>query len=276
MQNIGIIGLGFVGGAIKHSFKKHFSIKSYDIDPKKCNVASIKILVKQCKYIFITLPTPMNEDGSCNLDIIDNSLNEINIYADGNIVIIKSSVPPGTTQLFSEKYPNINITFSPEFLTERNANQDFEKQEHIIVGGKLSITTQVKNIFAKVFPLIEIRETDPTTAEMVKFTINCFLASKISLFNELYQFCDKLNISYSDMLGLALFDKRIGDSHTAVPGWDEHFGFGGSCFPANVNIMIAKAKELGIDAKMLKATWSKNIEMRPEKDWEQLRGRCIK
>jgi len=276
MQNIGIVGLGFVGGAIKHSFKKHFIIKSYDLDPKKCNVSDLKSLTKQCKFIFITLPTPMNIDGSCNLDNIEFVLKEINKNSDNNIVIIKSSIPPGTTQQFSNKYQNIDIAFSPEFLTERNANQDFERQNRVIIGGESNITAQVKSIFAKIFPLAEIRETDPTTAEMVKFTINCFLATKISLFNELYQFCERLDISYSDMVGLTLLDERIGESHTAVPGWDDHFGFGGSCFPANVNIMISCAQELGIDAKMLKATWDKNMEVRPEKDWEKLKGRCIK
>lgn len=275
-NNIGIIGLGFVGGAIKYSFEKYFNIISYDIDTSKSNVSNIKSLTKQCKFIFITLPTPMNKDGSCDLSNIESSLKEINDCADNNIIIIKSSTPPGTTQYLSNKYNNINIVFSPEFLTERNANQDFVNQDKIIIGGLSKATEQVKNIFLQVFPNATISETDFTTAEMVKFTTNCFLAAKVSLFNEIYQVCNVLNIDYNKMIELALFDKRIGDSHTQVPGWDGLFGFGGSCFPANINIMIDCAKKLDIDMKMLKACWEKNLEVRPEKDWELLKDRCVK
>lgn len=274
-QNIGIIGLGFVGGAIKHSFEKHFNILSFDLDIMKSNINSIKLLSKRCKFIFISLPTPMNSDGSCNITSIDNTLNEINIHSDKNILIIKSSIPPGTTKIFSETYKNIDIVFSPEFLTERNANQDFESQDKIILGGYPEVTTQVKNIFREVFTLASFYEVDFNTAEMIKFTINCFLAAKVSIFNELYQICKKLDIDYDKMLSLSLLDERIGKSHTSVPGWDNHLGFGGSCFPANINIMIARAQELGVDTKILKACWEKNLEVRPEKDWEMLKGRCI-
>jgi UDPglucose 6-dehydrogenase len=275
-QNIGIIGLGFVGGAIKHSFEKHFNILSFDIDKSRSTVLNIKLLAEKCKFIFITLPTPMNKDGSCDFTNIDNTLKEINNTIYKNIIIIKSSIPPGTTKSFSEKYNNINIVFSPEFLTERNANQDFENQDRIILGGQSEITTQVKNIFREVFMLASFYEVDYNTAEMIKFTINCFLAAKVSIFNELYQICKKLDIDYDKMLSLSLLDERIGKSHTSVPGWDNHLGFGGSCFPANINIMIARAQELGIDAKVLKACWEKNLEVRPEKDWEKLKGRAVK
>lgn len=275
-NSIGIIGLGFVGGAIKHSFEKHFNILSYDIDPQKSTVSDIQSMVTQCKFIFITLPTPMNTDGSCNLTNIHNALQDLHTHSNGNIAILKSSIPPGTTLVLADAYSNIDIVFSPEFLTERNANQDFEEQNKVILGGDPEITTQVAYLFKQVCPLAHTCETDFTTAEMVKFTTNCFLASKVSTFNEMYQICSKLGIDYDKMIALTLLDDRIGESHTKVPGWDGHFGFGGSCFPANVNILIARAKELGVDTKMLRACWEKNLEVRPEKDWEQLKGRCVK
>lgn len=274
-RTIGIIGLGFVGGAIKHSFEKYFDILSYDINPSKSNT-NIRSLVRQCKFIFITLPTPMSKDGSCDLSRIDQVLQEVNEYADTNIVIIKSSIPPGTTRLLSQKYKNINIVFSPEFLTERNANQDFATQKNIILGGDPKTTIQVKKIFIDIFPDAFINETDFETAEMVKFTTNCFLAAKVSFFNEMYQVCKALNVDYDKMIEITLLDERIGRSHTQVPGWDGHFGFGGSCFPANINIMIACAQKLGIDMTMLKACWEKNLMVRPEKDWELLKERCVK
>jgi nucleotide sugar dehydrogenase len=276
MINLGIVGLGFVGGAIKHSFQKHYSIQSYDINPDKCDVANLWTLAQTCHFIFLALPTPMNKDGSCNLDNIEGILSELNRYHLDNIIIIKSSIPPNTTQIFCQRYKNLQLVFSPEFLTERNANQDFEQQDRIIIGGHPDVTRQVRDLFLPIFPKAQIEETDSTTAEMVKFTINCFLATKVSLFNEIFQFCQKLDVSYDEMIRLSLLDSRIGESHTAVPGWDGHFGFGGSCFPANVNIMISRAKELGIDPQMLRATWNKNLEVRPEQDWKKLKGRAVK
>jgi UDPglucose 6-dehydrogenase len=273
-SKIGIIGVGFVGGAVKHSFEKHFEILSYDIDPSKSTVPSINGL-RDCPFIFITLPTPMKEDGSCDLTNIHMALNELNKRAAGITAIIKSSIPPGTSKLLAGQYRNVSIVFSPEFLTERNANQDFEKQDKVILGGDPEDTEMVAHLFKKVCPLAHICETDFTTAEMVKFTINCFLATKVSIFNELYQICKKLDIDYDSMIALSLLDNRIGGSHTAVPGWDGHFGFGGSCFPANINIMIHTAKLLGVEPKVLEACWEKNLEMRPEKDWEKLKGRSV-
>jgi UDPglucose 6-dehydrogenase len=276
MNKVGIIGVGYVGGAVKHSFEKHFDILTYDIDPKKSTVANITDLVDQCEFIFITLPTPMKEDGSCDLNNIHSVLSELNCNPfDDRIAIIKSSIPPGTTKSLATKFPCIDLVFSPEFLTERNANQDFERQDKVILGGIPAHTGSVAHLFKKVCPLAHICETDFTTAEMVKFTINCFLATKVSVFNELYQISEKLGIDYNQMIALSLLDNRIGSSHTAVPGWDGHFGFGGSCFPANVNIMMSTAKSLDIDPKVLRACWEKNLEVRPEKDWEQLKGRAI-
>ena len=144
---------------------------------------------------------PMKQDGSCDLANISNVLKTLNEESFLGIVIIKSSIPPGTTQKLSEQYPSLNIVFNPEFLNERSANQDFEKQDKVILGGNPKNTAKAAVLFKKVFPSAHIHETDFSTAEMVKFTVNCFLAVKVSMFNELYQVCNKLDVDYDKMLG---------------------------------------------------------------------------
>lgn len=272
---IGFVGVGFVGNAVKTVFQEYFQIETFDILREKSTTQSIKELVDKCNFIFVALPTPMKEDGSCDLNIIVSVIEDINKHANGHIIILKSSVPPGTTQSFAGQYKNINFVFNPEFLTERNALNDFKNQDKIILGGKRKHTKQVKGIYKVAFPNILIQETNLTTSEMTKFFVNCFLSTKVSFCNEMYQICEKLDIEYDDVIDLALLDKRVGSSHTEVPGHDQHMGFGGSCFPANSNILISKAKELGVDPKVLIASWEKNLEVRPEKDWEKLVGRAF-
>jgi nucleotide sugar dehydrogenase len=273
---IGFVGLGFVGGAAREAFKHHFDTEVYDLIQDKATVQSLTELATKCPVIFLALPTPIKiSTGECNLSIIQNTLEELNQNSRENIVVIKSSVPPGSTKKFQEQYKNLRFVFNPEFLTERNAIEDFKNQSKVILGGFNKNVKIVKKLYNTALPNAFVHTTDFTTAEMCKFMINCALATKVSLFNEFYQICKNLSIDYDQALTLTLLDERIGASHTQVPGWDTLLGFGGSCFPANINILIHTAEKLGIDPKMLKAAWVKNLEVRPEKDWEQLEGRAI-
>jgi UDPglucose 6-dehydrogenase len=110
---------------------------------------------------------------------------------------------------------------------------------------------------------------------MVKYVANTFLATKVSFANEINQICKRSQIDYDDVIKLATLDERLGESHWEVPGPDGHYGFGGSCFPKDVNGLASFASQIGIEPSMLLATWHKNLEVRPEKDWESLIGRAI-
>lgn len=276
-NTLGIVGCGFVGTAVKRFFEKKFEVKVFDIISSKRtkNVESLKDLAES-RVIFLALPTPIDMvTGQCNFEIINSTLKELNDLSIKSIIVLKSSIPPGKTNEFQEQFPNLKLVFNPEFLTERNANEDFKNQTKIILGGNEKHTGEVAYVYKEVKPSLTVHETDTNTAEMVKFTINCFLATKVSFFNEMYQVCQASNINYDDMIALTLLDKRIGESHTSVPGWDGRLGFGGSCFPANINIMIHKMLDFDIKPVILKATWDKNLEVRSEKDWESLKGRCV-
>lgn len=272
---IGIIGQGFVGNAVYQKFKNYYNVLTYDKFKTDHN-STLEEVVKGSNYIFVCLPTPMNTDGSCNTDIIESVLEEVNqITTEDKVVIIKSTVVPNTTVRLNEKYESLNIVFNPEFLTERNAVEDYNNQDRIILGGERPYTTDLKQIFSKVFPKAHIIKTDSTHAEMVKYLTNTFLSVKVSFANEIYELCNSLNIDYDKVVEYATLDKRLGQSHWSVPGPDGDYGFGGHCFPKDLAALIRLSFQLHTTNNVLCATQTTNDEVRTIKDWELMKGRAV-
>ena len=277
-MNIGIIGQGFVGNAVYQKLKKYYKVFTYDIQAKLCN-SDLPEVLERCKIIFVCLPTPMNKDGSCNLDLLDNTLKEINrasMDMDGRIVVIKSTIIPGSTDKFQLDYQHIDLVFNPEFLTEANAVDDFENQTRLLLGGPLRATTKIKQIFSSVFRKTpRIIKTDAKTAELVKYVTNAFLATKVSFANEMHQLCEGLDLDYDKIIEYATLDPRLGDSHWGVPGPDGDFGFGGHCFPKDLSALIEISKQLNTVNNVLKAVQTTNNTVRSNRDWEKMKGRAI-
>lgn len=275
-MKIGIIGQGFVGNAVYQKFKNYFDILTYDIDETKCN-SDFHYIKKGCDTIFLCLPTPMYEDGTCNTSIVEIMLSQINGYGPNKSydIVIKSTIPPGTTEEWNKRFEKLNIVFNPEFLTEANAVSDYENQNRIILGGPRPATTRLKRIFTKVFPKAHIIKTGSRHAEMVKYVTNAFLATKVSFANEMYQICQALDIDYDKVIEYAQHDDRLGTSHWAVPGPDGDFGYGGHCFPKDVKALISLANKYSLDPKILTAVDSKNNDVRTNRDWESMKGRAI-
>jgi UDPglucose 6-dehydrogenase len=280
-QQIGIIGQGFVGSAVREGMKNHFDILAFDKDPNKySNVESIFHVVESTDLTFLCVPTPMRKNGSCDLSIVRNALNEINdvakaLFAEDYIVVIKSTIPPGTTEQLNREYPNLDIVFNPEFLTEANAVDDYKNQNRIIVGGERPGSTKVKAMFAKAFPKVPIIKTSSSIAEMIKYVTNTFLATKVSFANEMYQICQALNIDYDKVIEYARYDERLGNSHWSVPGPDGDFGFGGHCFPKDIAALEYLAERFGVDTTVITAAIAKNQKVRTDKDWETQIGRAV-
>ena len=271
---IGIVGQGFVGTAVNEGLKQHFQIETFDI-AKDSTCKSIDELAIKSDVIFVCLPTPMKENGECYLGILEEVLSDLDYINRCKTIVVKSTIPPGSTERFNKIYKNINIVFNPEFLTEANSVEDFKNQNRIIIGGPRPATTQVKRIFDKAFPKVPIIKTGSTTAEMVKYFLNSFLATKVSFANEMYQICEGLNIDYDKVTEYAKYDERLGKSHLNVPGPDGDFGYGGHCFPKDVRALIQVAQELDIIPRMLLATNSKNNDVRKNRDWEKQEGRAV-
>ena len=278
---IGIVGRGFVGSAVQFGFSPNVGcdveLRVYDKDKSK-STHSLEETVNNSDFIFLSVPTPSNKDGSMNIDILEDVLSDIQSVntRSGNIVLIRSTITPGTTVKLAKKYTKLNIVFNPEFLTERSAKFDFINQSRFIVGGRKRNTEKVAKLFKWRFgsstPVIE---TNFNTAEMIKYMNNCFFATKVSFLNEMKQVSDKCNVDWDMAVEGFVRDGRIGHTHLNVPGPDGKWGFGGSCFPKDVLAMIDFGGSLDVSMNTLNGVWSTNLEVRPERDWEQLKGRSV-
>ena len=268
--NVGVIGCGFVGEGQAFSFGPISNVKVYDLDEKKSTSTLDDVL--SSNYIFVCLPTPMLKDGSQDTKYIEDFFK---VAKSGPIYIIKSTIIPGTTDYLIKKYKDLDIIFSPEFLTERTAKLDIITQTRIILGGNKQLTSKVKKLFEARFMNKNIIETNALTAEYIKYMNNTFFASKVSLMNEFYRFAMHLGVDWDTALYGFVSDQRIGDSHLHVPGPDGKLGFGGTCFPKDINAFISFAKNNKIKMNVLEAAWKTNLEVRPERDWEYLKGRAV-
>lgn len=273
-MKIGIIGQGFVGNAVYEKFKLFFDIKTYDIDDSKAN-SSFDDLVFNSEIIFLCLPTPMNKNGSCNIKILQSTLELIDKKVKNVIIVLKSTVPPGSTSIFNKKYKNLSVVFNPEFLTERNAINDYKNQDRIILGGPRPSTTILKQLFSKVFENCHIIKTGSTHAEFIKYFTNCFLATKVSFSNEMYELANSFDLDYDKIVEYASLDKRLGKTHFNVPGPDGDTGFGGHCFPKDLNAIIYLTKEKSTINNVLKSVIKTNDKVRNNRDWEKMKGRAI-
>ena len=267
---LGVIGHGYVGESQSFAFSPSFDVRVYDKDSLKSTHSLNEVL--DSDFIFVCVPTPMKKDGSQDLSYIESFFKSAK---EGPIYIIKSTIIPGTTNLLNEKFKNLKIVFSPEFLTERTAKLDILTQTRIILGGDKNFTSKVRNIYDIRFKNKTIIETDSLTAEYIKYMNNTFFASKVSIMNEFYRLANHLGVDWETALYGFVSDQRIGDSHLNVPGPDGELGFGGTCFPKDINAFISFAKKHNINMNVLEAAWKTNLEVRPKRDWENLKGRAV-
>jgi|TARA_B100001093_G_C26808733_1_gene1006638 nucleotide sugar dehydrogenase len=284
-QKIGVVGNGFVGGAVRYGFSPNVGVdaevRTYDKNPNK-STHTLEETINESDFVFLSVPTPSNKDGSINIDILDDVLNDINnISKKENTILIRSTVTPGTTRKLQIKYHQLNLLFNPEFLTERSANFDFINQSRFVIGSSEQTNSEINaqmflNLIRDRFgDCVSVLHTNYETAEMIKYMSNCFFATKVSFMNEMYQVAKESNVNWDDAVNGFVADGRIGHSHLNVPGPDGKFGFGGSCFPKDIQAMIKHGKTLGINMDILSSVWNKNLEVRPEKDWEKLKGRAV-
>ena len=270
-KTVGVIGNGFVGESQAFAFSPTTDVKIYDINPLKTTHTLDEVLEQE--FIFVCLPTPMRVSGEQDLSFIKDFFSGID--KDSNsIFIIKSTVLPGTTKDLVEEF-GLNIVFSPEFLTERTAKLDMLTQSRIIFGGDRKITDKVETLFSNRFMNRHFIHTDSKTAEFIKYMNNTFFATKVSLMNEYHRLAKLVGVNWDDAMYGFSSDGRIGDSHLHVPGPDGKLGFGGTCFPKDINALISMANDVGVNMNVLDAAWKTNLEVRPEQDWNKLKGRAI-
>lgn len=265
-NTVGIIGGGIVGGAIKNFFPEAKVYDKYKPSDPITEAAS-------AKFIFICVPTPYNNgfDLSIMDDAIENAARNL-IDPENQLVVIKSTALPGTTQKYQDKYPEINFAFNPEFLRDKTANQDFVKADRQIVG----YTTKTEN-----HPLInELMEFLPRApfekimpsgeAEMIKYAANTFLALRVIFANQIYDLANVVGINYDDVKDAVKADKRIGKSHWEILHTEESLvnniskpyrGYGGKCFPKDVNSLVYLGRALGVDVSLFESAAAVNFKL---------------
>lgn len=292
---VGIIGQGFVGSAMKAYFDRHeIPVVAFDkFKPEACTKklspeACLEDLVNTADIIFVCVPTPMRQNGECYTGIpesvfadIDRVAREIGRPADSFVCCLKSTVPAGFTDSMRKKYPHMRITFSPEFLTEKNSVQDMIQANRIIVGGAPEDSAVVLQYFLEADKRrvdegkVVLIQAPAAAAEMAKLFGNGLLFTKVLFSNEIAMLCEKMSIDYNEVRFLTALDPRIGASHTAVPGPDGFRGAGGHCFPKDMHNLKYLAAECGYPERMFTAVLSRNNEIREEADWEKMNDRAV-
>lgn len=291
MENtIGIIGNGFVGKATKLLFENANALV-YDVNPDLCEPKGLTLtnMLEQCLVIFVCVPTPMGKDGECCLDYIDNvykSLLNAGLKEKGNIVVLRSTVPVGT----SNKY---GFCFMPEYLTEANWKDDVLATKQVFLGlsADLLRNQAIVNELTQMFHMcLKSQSTgksrqviigDTLTFELQKTFCNAFLATKVGFCNEFKKFCDTLSSDepngaiYNRVISNLRYDERLGTSHFSVPGPDGQHGFGGTCFPKDIHSLEHQMKLAKSPSPIISAVINRNESIdRPNKDWLKDKGRA--
>jgi len=279
--SIGIIGIGILGTAILETLKIfNVSVKCYD---KYKNFESGINNLLDCKFIFLCLPTPYVSNSECNVECkvegkvegydkkeLYNVIGELDAYKYNGIIVIKSTIEPGTTEHISNLYPNLKIIHNPEFLTARTATNDFLYQSHIVLGipGKENRIEKecyyeiILRFYKRYFPDAKISICTSTESECMKIACNAFYATKIQFFTEIKLLCDCLDTDYNNVKNLILDNGWINPMHTNVPGHDGKLSFGGACFPKDIQALNSFMKNTNTPCKVITAVVEENKKMR--------------
>jgi len=277
-MKLGIVGNGYVGQATSLFKSDEVDVLIWDVDPEKRNIDNIQELTI-CDLVFVCVPTPMDRDGSCYLKIVESVVSElVEVGINKKDIVIRSTVPVQTSE-------RLGVSFMPEFLTEANWENDFKNNPNLIFGFDTpqTLEEQLSGNMAseKMLELgaranKEVLILTTKEAELVKYTRNVFLATKVSFFNEVEEFCTKLDMSYENVRQGVCLDQRIGFSHTEVPGPDGKRGYGGTCFPKDVASLLYQMLDTQMLPMIISQVRTRNIELdRPEKDWETDKGRAV-
>ena len=283
-MNISICGFGYVGGAMGHLCdKNNIRYNVYDITTKLgdsftyyanlATMVSVNESTDRFNCYFIAVPTPSDSLGNCDTSIVERVLADLRSFIKKkSIVFIKSTVKPGTTRNFYDKYSSetLEIVFCPEFLREATYKDDIYNAKFSMFGMKNKsdsfITTQIEKVFKdylyKHNPDFEFYFRDFEICEMFKYTVNVFLATKVWFFNEVNEVCEKLGVDYKDLRDLFPLDPRIGMSHTMVPGHDGKYGYGLGCLPKETRAFRHLQNQLGIPDSIINSIINRNEEFR--------------
>jgi UDPglucose 6-dehydrogenase len=260
MGKIGIIGLGFVGNAIKQAFWNEDQLVLVDNDRTRGRDPFQDLV--QCDGVFICVPTPQDDDGTCDTTILEDILAKLEIIKFEGVIISKCTAPPDTYTRLNNKYPN--LVHAPEFLTAANAARDYANGKFAIIGGRIKAYRDLAESVIKETQggLEHIHHCTISEASLAKYAINTFMATKVTFMNELYSLAKASDCDYNQIAKMIKSDVRIGNSHMQVPGPDGSFGFAGACFPKDTNALLKFAESKDVQMNVLDAAVKKNTLLR--------------
>ncbi|MEY4731254.1 MAG: hypothetical protein RL681_200 [Candidatus Parcubacteria bacterium] len=262
-QKVGIVGVGYVGGALRNWFEKnkeHYELFLYDTGKKLGSLRE----VNQADTVFVSVPTPFHMEAVSGKSGYDDSavVESLERIKDGKTVVIKSTIVPTSTERFQERFPEKTILFNPEFLRAKTANEDFLHPDRQIVGYANEAGKRAAGDVLRMLPeapyarIMRARE-----AEMIKYFNNNFLATRVVFANQMYDICSALGIDYAAVKDGAAQDARIGGSHFDVLH-DGYRGYGGACLPKDVRALLAFAKQADVDVRFLETLEQVNEDLR--------------
>ena len=257
---IGIVGLGYVGNAVREAYSFTLAeIRAVDIDPTKLANHTYKDL-RNCDAVFICVPSPMSSDGSCDSSILESVLENLKDFH--GVIISKVTATPDVYRKLNEQY--INLVHVPEFLTAHNAYRDYISASFTIIGGKVPAFIREAERIIKFGQshLKEVHFCKIEEAALVKYVINSFLATKVVFMNEIKALADNAGIDYDALAKMISSDYRIGPTHLRVPGPDGNLGFGGGCFPKDIQALLKFAENLNSNLSVIDTANKKNTMLR--------------
>ena len=279
IKNIGVIGIGFVGSAIKKSLEKNNFILNETLfiyDKYKKDIDSIDSIysidsidnIMNTDIIFLCLPTPFDSKlETYNLIEIENTLNLLNLKKYQGICLIKSTITPNTSNTYSEKFPELKIIHNPEFLSANTAEEDFHNQSHVVLGlTKNILPNEIESVvnFYKEFYTDNITIISSVESEIMKLASNSFYSVKIQFFTEMFLLCNKLDCSYNSVRDSMIKNNWINQMHTNVPGSDGNISYGGLCFPKDTNALNEFMKKNNVLNSVLDSTIKERLILRQD------------
>src|SRR4030042_2216149 len=265
-KRVAVVGYGYVGKGVYNFFKDN--LETVYFDPNVKGSAS-KEKINSCDLGVICVPTPMGKDGACDLSIIEETLE----WLATPLILIKSTIPPGTTEYLAKKTGK-KICFSPEYMGEGGYFVPYWKYSHPrdmkyhnfqIIGGKKETASRIADFFVRVSgPDAKFFITDSTTAELVKYMENAFIATKVTFCNEFYNIARAFGVEYKELRELWLLDSRMGRMFSAVFPEKEKRGFEGKCIPKDINAIVKASEKEGYDPKFIKSVVDNNKRIRKE------------